>query len=120
MKKTGKKEKTSEKNNLKKQEVCSFGWEKLVEMKEKKIQFFAGDGFKRLRILDMDEKTKNIHMVCELGKKTWPLHFDKLGELHGKIHDGKIELIPYEIDRLMPTWGNFITGLFKYLGCEKA
>jgi len=36
------------------------------------------------------------------------------------FHDVKIELIPYEIDRLMPTWGNFITGLFKYLGCEKA
>jgi len=118
MKKSGKKDKTPEKNSPKKQERCSFSWEKLIGMKESKIQFFAGDGFKRLRILDMDEKTKNIHMVCELGRKTWPLHFDKLEELHNKIHDGKIKLIPYEIDRLMPTWGNFITGLFKYLGCE--
>lgn len=120
MKKARRKEGGSEINILQKQEGCSFGWEKLIEMKDSKTQFFAGDGFKRLRILDIDGKTKNIHMICELGKKTWPLHFDKLEELHGKIHDGKIKLIPYEIDRLMPTWGNFITGLFKYLGCEKS
>jgi len=120
MKKVRRKEGTSQENISKKQEECSFGWEKLIEMKDSKTQFFAGDGFKRLQILDIDGKTKNIHMVCELGKKTWPLHFDKLKELHDKIHDGKIKLIPYEIDRLMPTWGNFITGLFKYLGCDKS
>lgn len=112
-----------EEKSSKKQEnhslKCSFSWEKLVEMKENKTQFFAGDGFKRVRILDIDEKTRHIHMICELGKKTWPLNFDKLGELHSKIHIGKVNLIAYEIDRLMPTWGNFITGLFKYLGCDK-
>ena len=119
MKKVRRKEGTSQENISKKQEGCSFGWEKLIEMKDSKTQFFAGDGFKRLQILDIDGKTKNIHMVCELGKKTWPLHFDKLKELHDKVHDGKIKLIPYEIDRLMPTWGNFITGLFKHLGCDQ-
>jgi len=120
MKKARRKEGVSERNILQKQEGCSFGWEKLLEMKDSKTQFFAGDGFKRLQILDIDRKTKNIHMICELGKKTWPLNFSKLDELHHMIHDGKIKLIPYEIDRLMPTWGNFITGLFKYLGCEKS
>ena len=119
MKKARRKEGVSEKNILQKQEGCSFSWEKLIEMKDSKTQFFAGDGFKRLQILDVDRKTKNIHMICELGKKTWPLNFSKLDELHHMIHDGKIKLIPYEIDRLMPTWGNFITGLFKYLGCDK-
>lgn len=119
MKKTGKKEGASVKIIFQKQEECSFGWEKLIEMKDSKTQFFAGDGFKRLQILDIDRKTKNIHMICELGKKTWPLSFDRLEELHHMIHDGKTKLIPYEIDRLMPTWGNFITGLFKYLGCDK-
>lgn len=88
-------------------------------MKDQKTQFFAGDGFKRLRILDLDEKTKNIHMVCELGKKTWPLNFGKLEELHQLVHDGKIKLIPYEVDRWLPTWGNFITGLLKHLGCNQ-
>jgi hypothetical protein len=102
-----------------KQKECSFGWEKLVEMKDNKVEFFAGDGFKRLQILDIDKKTKNIHMICELGKKTWPLNFTKLEEIHQLIHDGKINLIPYDIDRLTPTWGNFITGLLKYLGCNK-
>jgi hypothetical protein len=29
-----------------------------------------------------------------------------------------VALIPYEMDRLIPTWGNFITGLLRYLGCD--
>jgi len=98
---------------------CSFSWEKLVEMKNGKIQFLAGDGYKRLQIVEADEKTKSIHMICELGKITWPLRFDKLEEVHHKVHAGAVALIPYEMDRLIPTWGNFITGLLRYLGCDR-
>lgn len=98
---------------------CSFSWEKLIEMKNNKIQFLAGDGFKRLQIVEADEKTRSIHMICELGKITWPLRFDKLGEVHHKVHTGEVALIPYEMDRLVPTWGNFVTGLLRYLGCDK-
>ena len=98
---------------------CSFGWEKLVEMKSNKVQFLAGDGYKRLQIVEADEKTKSIHMICELGKITWPLRFDKLEEVHQKVHSGEVTLIPYEMDRLVPTWGNFVTGLLRHLGCDK-
>ncbi len=118
MKKTVRKSEPLEKKKNRNAETCAFRWEKLIEMKEQNTEFFAGDGFKRLRILDLDHKTKNIHMICELGKKTWPLSFNKLEEIHQMIHDGKIRPIPYEIDRLLPTWGNFITGLFNYLGCR--
>jgi hypothetical protein len=98
---------------------CSFSWEKLVEMKNGKVQFLAGDGYKRLQIVEADEKTKSIHMICELGKITWPLRFDKLEEVHHKVHTGAVALIPYEMDRLIPTWGNFITGLLRHLGCDR-
>ena len=100
--------------------ACSFSWAKLVEMKGEKVQFLAGDGYKRLQIVETDEKTRSIHMICELGKITWPLRFDKLEEVHQKIHAGEVALIPYEVDRLVPTWGNFITGLLRYLGCDKS
>jgi hypothetical protein len=90
-----------------------------MEMKDKNIEFFAGDGYKRLRIIDINEKTKSIHMICELGKITWPLKFKKLEEIHEKIHGKEVALIPYDIDKLIPTWGNFVTGLFKYFGCAK-
>jgi hypothetical protein len=105
MKKTkGKKEELLEKNIIEKQGIgwpkCSFSWEKLVEMKDKNVEFFAGDGYKRLRIVDIDEKTKSIHMICELGKITWPLKFKKLEEIHKKIHGGEVALIPYNIDKL--------------------
>jgi hypothetical protein len=54
-----------------------------------------------------------------LGKISWPLKFQKLVDLHNKLHDGKIPPLSHEIDKLIPTWGNYIAGLFKYLGCDK-
>jgi hypothetical protein len=98
---------------------CSFSWEKIENMKNKRIEFWAADGFNLLRILDLDEKEKSFYMVSQLGKRTWPLKFQKLEEVHNKFHDGKLSLHPYEIDKLVPTWGNYIVGLLKYLGCDK-
>jgi hypothetical protein len=99
---------------------CSFSWERLKEIKDNDVEFFAGDGFKRLRIIDIDERGKSIHMVCELGKITFPLKFKKLEEVHEKVHSGKVSLIPYEIDKVIPTWGNFVTGLLRYFSCDKS
>ena len=98
---------------------CSFSWQYLKEMKETNVDFFAGDGFKRLRIIGFNEKERSIHMIDELGKITFPLKYEKLEEVHEKVHRGKVKFIPYEIDKLMPTWGNFVTGLFRHLGCDK-
>ena len=123
-KRQGEKEKVYGGNSTSKQEVypvkCFFSWEKIKEMKDNNIEFFAGDGFKRLRIIDINEKERSIHMICELGKITFPLKYKKLEEVHEKVHRGKVTLIPYEIDKLIPTWGNFVTGLFRYLGCGKS
>jgi hypothetical protein len=99
---------------------CPFGWEKLKEMKDNQVEFWAGDGFNRLRIVEADERERRIHMVNQAGKITWPLNYKKLEEIHDKIHQGEILLMPYEIDKLIPTWGNYVTGLLKYFGCDKA
>jgi len=96
---------------------CSFSWEKLREMKDNQIEFWAGDGLNRIRIVEVNEKEGKLYMVSHTGKKTWPLKFRKLEEVHNKIHSGEIAPIPYEIDKLVPTWGSYITGLLKYLGC---
>jgi hypothetical protein len=110
-------------NIISKQEAhsvkCSFSWEKLIEMKDKHIEFFAGDGLNRLRIVEIDKRATSIHMIC-LGKITWPLKYEKLEDVHHKIHSGELTLAPYEVDKLIPTWGNFVTGLFKYLGCDNS
>jgi len=123
MKKTNGDKELLESNVNEKQEVslpkCSFGWKKLIEMKDNNVEFFAGDGSQRLRIFDIDGITKSLYMVSELGKVTWPLRFEKLERIHKMIHSGKVILLPYEIDKLIPTWGNFVTGLFRYLGCGK-
>jgi hypothetical protein len=98
---------------------CSFSWEKLKEMEDKEIKFWASDGLNFLRIFEIDEKEKSFYVVNQLGKRTWPLQYEKLEEVHNKIHNGEIALLSYEIDKLIPTWGNYISGLFKYLGCDK-
>jgi hypothetical protein len=99
---------------------CSFSWEKLKEIKDKKIEFWAADGLNLLRIVEIDEKRKSFYVVNQAGKITWPLKYQKLEEVHNKIHSGKISLLSYEIDKVVPTWGNYIAGLLRYLGCDKA
>ena len=98
---------------------CSFSWERIKEMKDNQIEFWAGDGLTRLQIVDISEKDGTIYMVTREGKKTWPLDFQKLEEVHTKIHNREIALMAYGIDRRIPTWGNYVSGLLKYLGCEK-
>jgi hypothetical protein len=58
-------------------------------------------------------------MITREGKKTWPLDFQKLEEVHNKIHRGEIAFLAYEIDRCIPTWGNYVSGLLRHLGCEE-
>ena len=98
---------------------CLFSWEKLKEMKENKIEFWAADGLNLLRIVEIDEKRKSFYVINQLGKISWPLKYQKLEEVHNKFHNGKITLLSHEIDKLVPTWGNYISGLLKYLGCDK-
>jgi hypothetical protein len=88
-------------------------------MKDKEIKFWAADGLNLLRIVEIDERRKCLYVVNQLGKVTWPLSYQKLEEVHDKIHGGEITLLSYEIDKLVPTWGNYIAGLLKYLGCDK-
>jgi len=98
---------------------CSFSWGKLKEMKDNKTEFWAADGLNQLRIVEIDEKEKSFYVINQLGKITWPFKYQKLEELHQKFHNGEITLLPYEVDKLVPTWGNYIAGLLKYLGCDK-
>jgi len=98
---------------------CSFNWEKLKEMKNNKNEFWASDGLNLLRIVEIDEKRKIFYLINQSGRISWPLKYQKLEEVHNKIHSGEITLLAYKIDKLVPTWGNYIAGLFKYFGCDK-
>jgi len=98
---------------------CSFSWEKIKEMKDQEVKFWAADGLNQLRIVGIDEKQKSFYVINQSGKMTWPLRYQRLVEIHDKIHHGEITLLSYEIDRLIPTWGNYVSGLFKYFGCDQ-
>lgn len=97
---------------------CCFGWDVLMEMKENHVEFWAADEYKKLQIADIDERAGKIYVKCRVtGKITWPLSFKKLEEVHAKIHSGELALNAYEIDKCIPTWGNYVTGLLRFLGC---
>ena len=98
---------------------CSFSWKKLKEMKENEIEFRAGDGLTRLRLVTVSDREEIIHMITTEGRLTWPLKFQKLEEVHNRVHRREIGVMAYEIERYIPTWGNYVSGLLRYLGCEK-
>lgn len=98
---------------------CSFSWERIKEMRGNQTEFWAGDGSTRLRIVDISERDATIFMITQDGKITWPLRREKLEEIHKRIHQREIALLAYEIDKYIPTWGNYVSGLLKYLGCDK-
>ena len=98
---------------------CCFSWEKIKQMKDKQTEFWAGDGLTRLRIVDISERDGNIFMITKDGKKTWPLRYQKLEEVHNRIHRREVALLAYEIERHIPTWGNYVSGLLEFLGCDQ-
>jgi hypothetical protein len=98
---------------------CCFGWDVLKEMKDNGAEFWAADEFNKLQIVEIDERAKNIYMICRTtGKISWALNFKKLEEVHRRIHKGEVGLNAYEIEKCLPTWGNYITGLLRFLGCR--
>jgi len=98
---------------------CLFSWEKLKEMKDNQTEFWAGDGFTRLRIVEVSDREGIIHMITTEGKLTWPLRFQKLVEVHNRVHRREISVLAYEIEKYIPTWGNYVSGLLRYLGCDR-
>ena len=56
MEKEGVKEESGKPKQVVNSAKCSFSWQRLKEIKDNDVGFFAGDGFKRLRIIDIDEK----------------------------------------------------------------
>ncbi len=98
---------------------CLFGWEKIKEMKDNQNEFWAGERFTRLRIVDVGRRDRSICMITREGKKTWPLDFQNLKGAHNRIHCQDKALLAHEIDRYIPAWGNYIWGLLEYLGCNK-
>lgn len=104
-------------------ERCRLSIRRLKEMAEKggtKEMFKTFAGTKEMNIYEINTETRKIRMRRSTGKLTWGLGVDALIDVHDRIHAGQLDLGPYEIDRIKPTWGNYIAALLKHLGCRKA
>lgn len=98
---------------------CDFNIESLLEMKDNGTIFYTAAGRKTLKIAEIDTVAGTLRMERSTGKITWSLSIDKLIDVHKKIHTGEIDLNQYEIDKEIPTWGNYVTGLLNYFKCSK-
>ena len=88
-------------------------------MQENHTEFYTAAGRNPLWIAEVDELSQTIRMKRSTGKITWTLDYKKLKKIHDQIQQGELMLDPYVIDEIVPTWGNYITGLLKHLGCIK-
>lgn len=98
---------------------CQLSLNTLKQMKENQTEFYTAAGRNKLWIAEVDENAQTIRMKRSTGKITWTLDYQKLKEIHDLVHRGEISLDQYEIDKVIPTWGNYITGLLRHLGCRK-
>jgi len=108
--------------------LCKFSIPKLTEMSEKAgtkemFKTFGGRNLMNIYEITKDEK---IVMRRSTGKLTWELDMKALIHVHNLVHSGEIDIDPHEIDKLRikgklktTTWGNYIAGLLKHLGCQR-
>jgi len=96
---------------------CRLSLETLKQMHEDHTQFHTAAGRKKLWIAEVNESSQTIRMERSTGEITPPLDLQKLKEIHDRIQHGELILDQYVIDEVLPTWGNYITGLLRHLGC---
>ena len=96
---------------------CRLNLETLKQMHEDHTEFRTAAGRNKLWIVEVNESSQTIRMERSTGTITPPLDFQKLRQIHDRIQRGELILDQYVIDEAVPTWGNYITGLLKHLGC---
>jgi hypothetical protein len=87
-------------------------------MQVQHTEFYTAAGRKKLWIAEVDEISNTIRLERSTGKITWHLKFETLKDVHDRIHQGGLLLDQYAIDKIIPTWGNYVTGLLRHLGCR--
>ena len=96
---------------------CRLSLETLKQMQKNRTEFHTAAGRNKLWIAEVNETTQTIRIERSNGKITPPLGFQKLKEIHERIQVGELILDQYVIDEIVPTWGNYITGLLRHLRC---
>lgn len=87
-------------------------------MQEEHTTFFTAGGRKQLWIAEIDEVSNTLKMERSTRKITWTLDLAQLKDVHDRIHHEGLLLDSKEIDKIIPTWGNYVTGLLRHLGCK--
>lgn len=96
---------------------CQFSLNTLKQMQEDHTTFYTAGGRRELWIAEVDEASKTLKMERSTKKITWSLDLGQLKDVHDRIHYEGLLLDAKVIDKIIPTWGNYVTGLLRHLGC---
>lgn len=96
---------------------CRLSLRTLTQMQEDHTEFYTAKGRNKLWIAEVNESSQTIRMERSSGKITWELDYQKIKDIHDRINRGELILDQYIIDKEVPIWGNYITGLLRHLGC---
>ncbi len=87
----------------------------LSEMEENEVVFKTAGGRQPLKIRNVDYINQTFCFERSTGKISWPLSIEKFEVLYRNISENKLDLDYKQIDKILPTFGNYSVGLIKYI-----
>ncbi len=83
----------------------------LKQMEDDEIVFKTAGGRKPLKIRNVDIRNNCFCFERSTGKVSWPLSIDKFEDTYNLVVQSDIELTYKDIDKIIPTFGNYAMGL---------
>ena len=87
----------------------------LSEMEENEVIFKTAGGSRPLKIRNVDFANQTFCFERSTGKISWPISIEKFEALYNDVSKNKIDLDYKQIDKILPTFGNYSVGLIKFL-----
>ena len=87
----------------------------LKDMEENDVIFKTAGGRQPLKIRNVDLTNQTFCFERSTGKISWPLSIEKFEALYKDVLENKIDLDYRQIEKIIPTFGNYSVGLIKYI-----
>lgn len=87
----------------------------LKDMEENDVIFKTAGGSRPLKIRNVDFANQTFCFERSTGKISWPLSIEKFEALYNDVIENKINLDYRQFEKKIPTFGNYSTGLIKYI-----
>jgi hypothetical protein len=87
----------------------------LSEMEKNEVVFKTAGGRQPLKIRNVDLINQNFCFERSTGKISLPLSIENFEALYRDISENKLDLDYKQIDKILPTFGNYSAGFIEYI-----